>query len=591
MNLRLGWKAFMCACLVVGALLRFGWIGDVEYKDDEDQLFDYSQAVPAAHLWPAIGTTSGVRGIRHPALGTWSFAVLAGAFHLNDPLALTRSVQGLSLIALGLLFWFAWRVAPGSQREVWLWTAALASVNFAAVVYARKIWIPDLLPFFSTILLIAWWYRQTSVGALVWGLTGALIGQIQMTGFFYAVAVVVGTALFARANVRWRAWLAGSAWGAIPLLPWLSYMWLYHVPHDVFSSTSPRALLDPGFFRIAFEIGVSQTAEFNLGNHFQEYLTFPVLFGVPTRGVGVARLLLLIVGTMALVALAAVTLNELRGLRAGRRLSDTSLCLVNGAIAGLLFSLAGVANAPNHHLMMFPLEVLWIPLAVLSYVPKPRIWLTAIWLGSIVCTFGFLQFIHTHCGAPEGDYGIAYRCQDHGKARASYLVPLIRPGQEDIVARMLGRGEVLPGGCRFTRGQIERAVVDVTYACDAGEVPLQMIHPSKAPDDAPRTREFAVVVEGSPPPGFVAALVEQVRRHESAFEWLLEAGPETSSIGASSGPPPHGYLPVLTSRQVLARLVAGGVILLLLSPWWAPRATLPTPPQLSTSSPPVRASG
>src|SRR5262245_34480990 len=106
-------------------------------------MFRYSQAVGKTHLWPALGQThacppretpSERREIRHPALGVWSSAILAGLFHLDTPLGLTRAVQGLSFAALALLFWFAWRVVPGPQRETWLWTAALASVNLLAVV-------------------------------------------------------------------------------------------------------------------------------------------------------------------------------------------------------------------------------------------------------------------------------------------------------------------------------------------------------------------------------------------------------------------------------------------------------------------------
>ena len=131
-----GWKSFTCLCLLAGALLRFAWIGDVEYKDDEDEMFRYSQAIGDTHMWPAlgqthlcpaVGPTSGGREIRHPALGIWSFAVLAQVLHLNTPLGLTRAVQGLSFAALALLFWFAWRIVPLPQREIWLWTAALAS--------------------------------------------------------------------------------------------------------------------------------------------------------------------------------------------------------------------------------------------------------------------------------------------------------------------------------------------------------------------------------------------------------------------------------------------------------------------------------
>jgi hypothetical protein len=37
---RLGWTFAVVVCLLVGAALRFVWIADAEYKDDEHQLFD-----------------------------------------------------------------------------------------------------------------------------------------------------------------------------------------------------------------------------------------------------------------------------------------------------------------------------------------------------------------------------------------------------------------------------------------------------------------------------------------------------------------------------------------------------------------------
>ncbi len=572
-----GWKSFTCVCLLVGALFRFAWIGDTEYKDDEDQLFRYSQAVRATHLWPALGTTSGVREIRHPALGIWSFAVLAQVLHLNTPLALTRSVQALSLTALGLLFWLAWRVVPIAHREIWLWTAAFASVNRPAIVYGRKIWIPDLLPIFAVILLIAWCYRHTRLGALIWGIDGALIGQVHMTGFFYSAAVLIATALFARTTVRWRAWLAGSAWGTIPLLPWLYYMWINHPARHVSAFAFRGTLSNLDFFRLAFEVSLGQTAEFNVGSHFREYLAYPVVLGISTQGVRVARLSLHVIGGIALLVAATASFRRLGSSATGRRFTDTGLCLFSVALTGVLVSVADVPNLPHHHLMLFPLEYLWIPVAVTACLPKPRVWLASAWLGAAACTFAFLQFIHQHCGAPDADYGISYRCRDRGASPAgpTNIEPLIRPGQEDLVARMLGRGELLPGSCRLAEGLVDHTFVSATYACGEGRVGVRLVHPSRAPADALLTDDFAVVPgEGSPPAGLFQAIADRVRRDESGFEWLLEARRETPSVPEPPGLWPYGYdLPVLKSRQVLLGIVAGAVILLLSSPWWAMDAT------------------
>ncbi len=579
MTLRFGWRSATCLCLLVGALARFAWIGDVEYKDDEDQVFQYTQAIHATDLWPALGQTSGLRELRHPALGVWSFAALARLLRLHTPLAVTLSVSALSLIAVALLFWFAWRVVPVSQRDVWLWTAALASINLVAIVNGRKMWIPSLLPPFSVVLLIAWSYRHTTAGALMWGIVGALIGQIHMTGFFYAAAVLIGTALFARKSARWRAWLAGSAWGVIPAFAWLSYVWVRRSDLLDHASTFPRVLSGFDFFRMAFDISLSQTAEFNIGSYFHEYLAYPVLLGVSTQGVHGARFCLYAIGILALVVASVATLRKLGDSAARRSLTDSHLCLFNAALAGILMSASGVPNSPHHHLMVFPLAYLWIPMAVIAYLPRPRIWLAAVWMGSAVCTLAFLQFIHQHCGAPNADYGVAYRCQDRTVARtpsagasggwSPALMALIRPGQEEVIARMLGRGELLAGSCRMVEGAIDRTVARGTYSCGHDRVTVQLVHRSKAPDDALLAADFAVVlVEGAPPAGFVDAIAAHVRTAAPRFEWLLEAGP-TPAVGEAAETGPDGrYRPVLTSRLIVVRMLGGAVILLLSWPWW-----------------------
>jgi len=125
---------------------------------------------------------------------------------------------------------------------------------------------------------------------------------------------------------------------------------------------------------------------------------------------------------------------------------------------------------------------------------------------------------------------------------------------------MLGRGELLPGSCRLVEGQIDGAGVTGTYSCPEGRFGVRLDHPSRAPADATRTRDFAVVlVAGSPPPGFLDALAQRVRRDEPSFQWLLEAPPESVR---EPGLESNGYyLPVLTSRELLWRTVGGAVIL------------------------------
>jgi hypothetical protein len=93
------WRAFALLCLLLGAVFRFAWIGDVEYKADERGLFQQSQWIRRTQLWPALGSPGAQ--LRHPPLGPWTFAVLVQAFDLDSPRSLTRAVQALSFGAVG----------------------------------------------------------------------------------------------------------------------------------------------------------------------------------------------------------------------------------------------------------------------------------------------------------------------------------------------------------------------------------------------------------------------------------------------------------------------------------------------------------
>src|SRR5712691_618151 len=83
---------------------------------------------------------------------------------------------------------------------------------------------------------------------------------------------------------------------------------------------------------------------------------------------------------------------------------------------------------------------------------------------------------------------------------APVLAQVILPGQEDVLAAMLGSGVTLPDGCTFADGQVERAVVRATYRCPSGDVVIELSHRDVPDPRAIRTERFALsVVAGSPP--------------------------------------------------------------------------------------------
>lgn len=104
---------------------------------------------------------------------------------------------------------------------------------------------------------------------------------------------------------------------------------------------------------------------------------------------------------------------------------------------------------------------------------------------------------------------------------------VIQPGQETLVADMLGKGATLPDGCAFTDGRIEAEAVAGTYRCTSGDVGIELRHPSIAPPEALRTAQFALTVtKGTAPSALTEALTARIRANEDKFQWtIMPTGP------------------------------------------------------------------
>ena len=161
-------------------------------------------------------------------------------------------------------------------------------------------------------------------------------------------------------------------------------------------------------------------------------------------------------------------------------------------------------------------------------------------------------------GVARADAGAPPAAADDGA-----IQQVIPPGQEETLAKMLGRGEAqLPGDCAFTNGQVERTSVIATYRCRTGEVVVDLRHPSGAPPDAPRTERFALVVrDGTPPDGLRDALLQRIREHEGAVEWKEVGAPAGGGARGGLLPIAAGALVivavVVVLRRVLSRRGAG----------------------------------
>ena len=97
--------------------------------------------------------------------------------------------------------------------------------------------------------------------------------------------------------------------------------------------------------------------------------------------------------------------------------------------------------------------------------------------------------------------------------------PAIPPGEEDLIATMLGRGRSLQY-CTLVRAGVEYTVIKATYDCLGGEVTLQLDHPRNATANSTRTGQFAITLRsGAPTPGFQDDLASLVRSREAGFQW------------------------------------------------------------------------
>lgn len=379
-------------CIAVGSLLRLIWPLDFEWKFDEKWMWEHAHAIAdGREPWPWVGMPSGV-GLENPGASVWPFALLA--YLTTDPSSMNFAVALLNVAALwGFALWVR-HTWSERERTLGLWGVALFAVSPMPVLFARKIWAQDVLP----VLLVPWLWahrkRHDAAGAFAWGACGALLGQVHMSGFFAAASMTLATLGFDRKGTRWAPWFAGSALGAVPLMPWLA-----HVLGPAATSGSGR-VWSLRFFWDAFMSTWGLSLRYSLHKHFGEFLRGPYVFGVKTWLTGFAHIAL---GLLA-IGCAVVLLRRLRSLELSRELRIYACAVIAG---GLLLHAMGVRVYPHYLIVWSPLLHI-LASWVLSH--KPR-WLHAACGLQLFITASFLWFIHVRGGAPRGDYGITYRAQ------------------------------------------------------------------------------------------------------------------------------------------------------------------------------------
>lgn len=413
------WVYGLGAALVLGILFRLIFPADIEYKGDEAWTAAQVGGFLAGGAAPALGMRSSA-GLPNAGLSLWIFLALGRLLGSADPVVLARAVAVLASAALVLLVLFALRLVPRSEREPWLWSAALVAVNPLEVLLQRKLWPPSVFPLFTLAFLCGWRRRGCVWGAFLWGLAGALLGQIEFGGFFFAVAFVLAVLIVDRRSVRWRAWLAGSLLGTLALLPWAAAV-LAGGP-TMTGALFPRAR----FFLDWFQLALGSDIGYSLGRNLRDFLAGPVVAGVPSHGAAALTALALAL-FLALVLRLVWRLVAVPRRAAGEFLatrSPTVLTLAAGFLGyGLLLTATLRPVYPHYLLVAFALPAL--SLAWLARVGSRDDFRSLAWSRRLLATLvvaqallsaDLLAYIHT-TRVIAGDYGTVYAAQPRARPR------------------------------------------------------------------------------------------------------------------------------------------------------------------------------
>ena len=429
------WSAALAAALVAGATLRLIWPGAVEYKADEHWMFVKSQTLGKTESFSWFGMPTSASFL-NPGMNVWVFWGLGQFLQADSPPELARGVQLLSILTLILYVAFVVRCVPDAEREPWWWGLALMALCPIAVLFHRKIWQPCLFPIFTFAWLLGWWRRERWWGAFLWGLVGAILGQIQLAGLFFAAGTFLWVFCFARRQVRWGWWLAGSALGALPLLPWLFYM-MHRPAGDEIHGAAWLHLISGQFWHRWLLEAFGISAQYPLGADFGDFLRYPLIAGVPTYG------MLLLHGVLGLVIASVICLGVAHLWRERKewrrwfldRSSPTAFTLQAILWGFGLCMTATLMPCHRHYLLIaMPFVYVWLARALLCSPHRAlaRALLLALCIAHALISFQFLGYVYENGAHLRGQFGIPYAAQMKGSgthALAKLPPPVIRPTQ------------------------------------------------------------------------------------------------------------------------------------------------------------------
>lgn len=396
---------------IVGLFLRLLYPGDMEYKEDEAYYFVQSQIIGKNGYWPWVGIPSGAY-LRNPGGTIWIFAALARLTGATTPIALSLALRIFQWLSLWGIFPVFRRVGAHlklKSKETRDWSMgvfAWAMLNPFLIYYARKLWTQAFLPAFVLAFVYVYLGRSRPRTAMLWGLIGALLGQIHMSGFFMAFGVFLAT-LLSRPDRQtlskrsWLAWFGGSTLGALPLIPWLWDAW-QNPPTEAMTRGWTEAIqLKFWVFSVTQPVGLHLGGVMGVNrgptqwDQLGDFIRYPLLGDQPTYLCGLSHAFLIAI-------LMAFLYRVARSLRKTAKSDWKNLVAGVWGWGGAALTATCVQIRRYYVAVSFPLDTA----LYLRHLPK-TLWVLGA-LAQALISASFIQSIHRNAGAPLGDYGPAY---------------------------------------------------------------------------------------------------------------------------------------------------------------------------------------
>jgi hypothetical protein len=218
-------SAGFALAMAIAALTRLGWLGLVEFKNDESWAMRMAVAIARGQDLPLVGIGSSL-GI--PNAPFFVYLMALPALLDRNPTVATGFIAVLGVLAVGIAHGIAARVA---DRVAAVAAALFYAVSPWGIIFSRKIWAQDALPAFVglcfwALLASVLTGRRILIAPAVILLT--LSTQLHPTAFFLvppALVLIGGCLVLDRthpgATLRWLAvGLIGALLIELPFLIW-----------------------------------------------------------------------------------------------------------------------------------------------------------------------------------------------------------------------------------------------------------------------------------------------------------------------------------------------------------------------------------